>query len=47
MTDDRDLMARDPFGNLGIHHGWRNNGVGVFNVNELTGGTTGDMYDNN
>ena len=46
MTDDRDLMARDPFGNLGIHHGWRDNGANIYNIDELTGGTAGDKYDN-
>lgn len=44
MTDDRDLMERDPFGNLGIHHGWRDTGAVVFNVDELTGGTVGNFY---
>lgn len=44
MTDDRDLMERDPFGNLGIHHGWRDTGTNVYNTDELTGGTPGDTY---
>ena len=45
MTDDRNLFERDPFGNLGIGHGWRNTGAGMFDVDELTGGTPNDRYD--
>lgn len=44
MTDDRYLMERDPFGNLGIHHGWFDTSQRLINVNELTGGTVGDTY---
>lgn len=44
MTDDKELMERDPFGNLGIHHGWFDTSQRLFNVNELTGGTAGDTY---
>lgn len=47
MTDDRDLMERDPFGNLGIHHGWRDTGTNIYNTDELTGGTPGDYYSGN
>ena len=46
MTDDRNLMDRDPFGNLHIHHGWRDTGVLAYNTDELTGGTAGDKYNN-
>lgn len=35
MTDDRNLMDRDPFGNLGIHHGWRDFGVNKVDLNRL------------
>lgn len=44
MTDDRPLYARDPFGNLRFGHGWRKNRGFVFDVDELTGGTVGDVY---
>ena len=46
MTDDRPLMARDPFGNLNIGHGWRENVGFVYNTDELTGGTQTDIYNN-
>lgn len=46
MTDDRYLMERDPFGNLGIHHGWFDTNPRLINVNELTGGTAGNTYHN-
>lgn len=46
ITDDRNLMDRDPFGNLNIHHGWRDNGVNAYNIDELTGGTVGNKYNN-
>ena len=44
MTDDKNLLARDPFGNLGMVHGrqgmYGEMGVltGVFTIDELTGG---------
>ena len=44
MTDDRPLFARDPFGNLYIGHGWRKNTGFVYNVDELTGRTPTDEY---
>lgn len=44
MTDDRPLFARDPFGNLHIGHGWRKNIGFVYDTNELTGGTKGDVF---
>ena len=44
MTDDRYLMERDPFGNLGIHHGWFDTDARLIDVNELTGGTAGNTY---
>lgn len=44
MTDDRPLFSRDPFGNLYIGHGWRKNTGFVYNVDELTGGTPTDEY---
>jgi len=44
LTDDRDLFARDPFGNLGIVHGSRRERGQVYNIDELTGGTKGDVY---
>lgn len=44
MTDDRELMERDPFGNLGVHHGWYDNTPRLIDVNELTGGTAGNIY---
>ena len=44
MTDDRNLFARDPFGNLYIDHGWRKNVGFVYNLDELTGGTPTDKY---
>ena len=44
MTDDRPLFARDPFGNLHIGHGWRKNIGFVYDIDELTGGTPTDEY---
>ena len=44
MTDDRNLFERDPFGNLNIGHGWRKNIGYVYNLDELTGGTPTDTY---
>ena len=44
MTDDRNLFARDPFGNLNIGHGWRKNIGFTYNLDELTGGTPTDTY---
>ena len=44
MTDDRPLFARDPFGNLYIGHGWRKNRGWVYDMDELTGGTKGDVF---
>lgn len=44
MTDDRPLFARDPFGNLNIGHGWRKNRGFVYNEDELSGGTKGDVF---
>lgn len=44
MTDDRNLFERDPFGNLGIGHGWRKGGVAIYDIDELTGGTPTDIY---
>ena len=44
MTDDRPLFARDPFGNLNIGHGWRKNIGFVYPIDELTGGTPTDKY---
>ena len=44
MTDDRNLFARDPFGNLNIGHGWRKNIGFVYPIDELTGGTPTDEY---
>ena len=44
QTDDRPLFARDPFGNLHIGHGWRKNKGYVYNVDEITGGTPTDKY---
>ena len=44
MTDDRPLFARDPFGNLNIGHGWRKNVGFVYPIDELTGGTPTDEY---
>ena len=44
QTDDRPLFARDPFGNLHIGHGWRKNVGFVYPIDELTGGTPTDKY---
>ena len=44
QTDDRPLFARDPFGNLNIGHGWRKNTGYVYDIDELTGGTPTDTY---
>lgn len=44
MTDDRPLFARDPFGNLNIGHGWRKNIGFTYPIEELTGGTQTDIY---
>ena len=44
ITDDRELFARDPFGNLGIIHGSRRERGQVYDNDELTGGTKGDIY---
>lgn len=44
QTDDRPLFARDPFGNLHIGHGWRKNIGFVYPIDELTGGTPKDKY---
>ena len=46
QTDDRNLFARDPFGNLNIGHGWRKNIGFVYDIDELTGGTPDDTYSN-
>lgn len=45
MTDDRPLFSRDPFGNLYIGHGWRKNIGLVYDTDELTGGTKGNVYE--
>lgn len=45
MTDDKEMYARDPFGNLGYIHGTRREQGHVYDVDELTGGTLGDIYD--
>ena len=44
QTDDRNLFERDPFGNLNIGHGWRKNTGYVYDIDELTGGTPTDEY---
>ena len=44
MTDDRDLFARDPFGNLYLVNGIRRRRAPVYNIDELTGGTEGVEY---
>lgn len=45
ITDDKELFARDPFGNLGIIHGTRREVGYTYDTDELTGGTKGDVYD--
>ena len=44
MTDDRDLFARDPFGNLFLINGRRKDRGKVYHIDELTGGTEGVEY---
>lgn len=44
MTDDKEMLARDPFGNLGLVHGTRRERGHVYNMDEITGGTKGDVY---
>lgn len=38
MTDDKELMARDPFGNIGLVHGERRTGGGQIIIKNLDGG---------
>jgi hypothetical protein len=45
MTDDKELFARDPFGNLGIIHGTRREQGHLYDIDEVTGGTKGDIFD--
>lgn len=40
ITDDREMFARDPFGNLGINHGWRYNQQYIY----PSGGGSGGNY---
>lgn len=44
MTDDRDLFARDPFGNRYLVNGMRRRRGKVYDIDELTGGTEGVVY---
>jgi len=44
MTDDRDLFARDPFGNLHLINGMQRKDGVVYDIDELTGGTEGNEY---
>lgn len=44
MTDDRDMFARDPFGNLYLINGMRRRRGIVYDIDELTGGTEGVEY---
>lgn len=44
MTDDRDMFARDPFGNLYLVNGMRRRRGRVYDIDELTGGTEGVEY---
>ena len=44
MTDDRDLFARDPFGNCPNINGIPTRRGKVYDVDELTGGTEGVEY---
>ena len=45
MTDDKDLFGRDPFGNLGLVHGSRREQGHIYDIDEVTGGTKGDVFD--
>lgn len=38
MTDDTDMLARDPFGNLGLVHGKKSSVDLVMTIDELSGG---------
>lgn len=44
ITDDRELFARDPFGNLRLTNGRRRQRGHIYDGYELTGGTFGDTY---
>ena len=45
MTDGKDMCARDPFGNLGLVHGKRREAGHIYDIDELSGGTVGDVFD--
>ena len=44
MTDDRELFARDPFGNAPTINGMPVRKGRIYDVDELTGGTEGVEY---